>query len=285
MIESQRRRRTVRIRLDATSATVEGRRGHRVVVEHHGGADATSPAHVLRQVLRASDLLRPGRRCDLRISWEPTQLLLRIEPLVFARRDRTDIASSRGGPEVTSALQQDLERLDPDATVALVDLRPATDACLAVMVRTVDVDGIAAALCMSRVEGRARLDVAVLVRARAVLQRVSTHVEGRRGFVVDVTASNIIVLALDSGAVAAVRAAVRCDAPTQVSRMLAGLIADLTPLQPRPWLSIHSSTDDGDDLRAACRAALPGGAAIDLLRSSVTERKVRHAGAAAGEVR
>jgi hypothetical protein len=285
VIDSLQRRRTVHIRLDATSATVHGRRGRRVVVEHHGDADATSPAHMLRQVLRASDLLRPGRPCDLRIAWEPTQLLLRIERRALGHNDRTDVSSAPGGPEAVPALQQELERLDPDATVALVDLRPTTDACLSVMVRTVDVDGIAAALRMSRVEGRARLDVAVLVRTRAVLQRVSTHIEGRRGFVVDVTASNVIVLALDRSTVEAVRAAARRDAPSQVSRMFADLVADLTPLQPRPWLSIHAGRDDADDLRAACRAALPGRTAIDLLRSSVTEGTMRPADAAVGDLR
>jgi hypothetical protein len=285
VIESLQPRRTVHIRLDATSATVQGRRGRRALVEHHAAADATSPALVLRQVLHASDLLRPGRPCDLWIAWEPTQLLLRLESGALGRHGRTDVPSTSCGAEDDEGLQQELERLDPDATVALVDLRPATDACLSVMVPTVDVDGIAAALRMSRVEGRARLDVAVLVRTRAVLQRVATHVEGRRGFVVDVTASNVVLLALHCGAVEAVRAAARCDAPSQVSRMLAGLVADLTPLQPRPWLSIHADRDDADDLRAACRAALPGGTAIDLLRSSVTGGMVRPAVAVAGDLR
>lgn len=278
IVSHQRRGRTVHIRLDATSATVRGRRGRRVVVEHHAAVDAEGPGVVLRQVLRSSDLLRPGRPCDLRIAWEPSQLLLRLEP-------RADVSSATSGREVTSSLQQGLEQLDPDATVALVALRPATDAYLSVMVRTVDVDGIAAALRMSRVEGMARLDIAVLERTRTVLQRVSTHAEGRRGFVVDVSATNVVVLALQHEDVGAVRAAARCDAPSQVSRMLAGLVAGLTPTEPRPWLSIHASRDEADDVRAACRAVLPAGTALDLLRSSVTQGVARPAAVTARDAR
>jgi leader peptidase (prepilin peptidase) / N-methyltransferase len=270
-MRTRRRRRVVDVHLGATSATVVGRRGRRRVVEQHRigiggdgegegegegeGAAESSAGLLLRSALRASRLLRPGSPCDLRIVWDPQRLLLRLER-------PQGVSSSAAGAEVG----QVLEKLAPGSIVAFVPLPPGQDVHLSVMVPSAEVDRIAVALRSSRVVGHARLDVGVLSRARAVLERVAADVEGRPGFIVDVSPSNVVLLGLQGTEVTALRSSPRSRPAAQVGRMLTELVIDAARTPSRPWLCIHSADEELADVRAACRAALPPGVVVDLLR-------------------
>jgi hypothetical protein len=261
-------RRSVRIGIDADGVTVIGRRGRHTTEEVHPAVGADRVDAVLRTALRSSVALRAGAPCDLTIVWDPARILLRVEPHPV-RADST-IAS----------LQDRLTTIDPEATVAIVDLPPGDESVLCVMVPTVDVERLATALHVSRVEGRATLDLGVLVRARGVLARVSPHVEGRRGAIVDVSASIVVVMAFDGTVLRSVQVAPRADVRGQVVRMLAAALERPVAGVGRAWLSIHADPRESVDLRRACAAALPPDAAIDLLRhgaagSPVTARTSR----------
>jgi hypothetical protein len=245
--------RTVVLTLDGDSAIVEGRRGRRRRREHHTCEYSSDPAVVLRHVLRSSPMLRTGKRCDLRLIWDPARLLVRMSP----------------------AEQVDLSALDPDGMALSVALDAQADRAIDVVVRRRDVDGIAAALDSARIDGRARLDVGVLARTRRLIASEAGDIDGRCGMVIDVATTTVCVLRLVGTTVLDVRCSARLESARQAAAMIVAL-ATTTPAGVEgwcdnadaaahpPWFWIDAPESDHAIIRDACRSVLTAGARADL---------------------
>jgi hypothetical protein len=256
--------REVGVRLDGQVALVEGRRRGRWVREVHGLEDTVGSSMLLRNALRSSSLLRAGRRCRLRVDWDPTSLLVRM-----SAPGHSDEAESDDGKDLTP-----LDDLDPQALVVRAEIGSGTGRALEVVVRKQDVDDLASSLGSARFEGRAHLDVGVIARSRRILDRMKVDIAGRSGFIVDVSFSTVCVLLIQDGVVQDLRCAARVDPGPQAARMMAGLMAadavDNRRGRSRPvsdrrrWFSIHAPLDHMPAIRAACRATLPPTTTADL---------------------
>ncbi len=245
--------RTVVLTLDGDHALVEGRRRRRRVREPYTVEHARDTGLLLRQVLETSSLLRPGGRCDLRLVWDPARLLLRMSH--------------------TGAV--DLGGLDPDCIAVRVVLDDPSGRALDVAVPRRDVEDIVAALDGARLEGRARLDIGVLVRTRRIVSAIAADVEGRCGMVVDVTSSAVSVLRLRGSTVVDVRCATRSRLRDQIASMVTAL-ATTSPTgvggwceaedasARRPWFWIDAPDEDVAIVRRACQRLLPAATSADL---------------------
>jgi hypothetical protein len=258
-------RRQVIIALDGTSAVVTGRRGHRRVQETYGQGLGSSSGLLLRHVLRSSPLLRSGGRCDVRVEWDPVDLLVRMA---------VDDLSRAVTPEVA---QPDLgiAELDPDRLAVRVSLDIEGTRALEAVVARFDVDELAGAFDVARTEGRASLDLGVLARARRTLGRVRDDITGRRGFVVDVTSSMVCVLLVEDVHVRDIRTATKVDAAPQALRMMTSMIGARRVAEPmgpgrgvsvhaRTWFCVHAPHDSIDELRVACRTILSPATSADV---------------------
>ncbi len=245
--------RTVVLTLDGDSAIVEGRRGRRRLREHHTCDHSSDSAVVLQHVLRSSPMLRIGRRCDLRLIWDPVRLLVRMSHVEQAH----------------------LSALDPDCMAVSVELDVQAGRTLDVVVRRRDVDDIALALDSARIDGRARLDVGVLARTRRLIASEADVIEGRCGMVIDVATTTVCVLRLLGTTVLDVRCAARLESARQAAAMILAL-ATTTPAGVEgwcagadegahpPWFWIHAPESDRAVIRDACRFVLTSGMRADL---------------------
>jgi hypothetical protein len=263
MRTARRRTRTIVLTLDGGTATVQEHRGGRAIREQHTLDEGSAPGALVRHVLRASRLLRFGRRCDLRLVWDPERLLLRR-----AATPQVDAASVR------RHRHEGLGDIDPDGVTVRVAVDPPSEAAIEAFVRRRDVEGIAGALSSARVEGRASLDIGVLARTRHLIASVGRDLAGRDGIVVDITSSTVSVLSLEGGIVRDVRSAARTDDAHQVSAMLEAL-AVATPRTAgapgeghrdpsRRWFWVHVPSDHVESVRQACRGVIPKGMSADI---------------------
>ncbi len=245
--------RTVVLTLDGDSAIVEGRRGRGRLREHHTCENSSEPAVVLRHVLRRSPMLRTGKRCDLRLIWDPARLLVRM----------------------SHAEQVDLSVLDPAGMAVSVALDAEAGRAIDVVVRRRDVDDIAAALESARIDGRARLDIGVLARTRRLIASEADVIHGRCGMVIDVSTTTVCVLRFVGTTVLDVRCAARIESARQASAMILGL-ATTAPAGVEgwcdgadvdahlPWFWVDAPESDRAVIRDACRSVLTSGARADL---------------------
>jgi hypothetical protein len=264
MTSGRVRQRQVWIHLDGRVALVKGRRRGRWVREEFSLEDGLGAGLLLRHVLVSSRLLRAGRRCHLRIDWDPATLLVRMSA------DASRSSASSGGGEHTDALDE----LDPHAMVVRGDLDARSGRAIEAVVRRHDVDDLAASLGSARFEGRAQLDLGVLARSRRLLERLLVDISGRSGFLIDVSVSTVCVLRIEGGTVRDVRCAARVEPGAQVARMMSSLMTAAPPpagpgrgrvtSDRRRWFSVHAPLDQLPAIRSACIATLPRSASADL---------------------
>jgi hypothetical protein len=198
-------------------------------------------------------MLRTGKRCDLRIIWDPARLLVRM----------------------SHAEQLDLSALDPDGMAVSVALDVQAGRAIDVVVRRRDVDDIAAALDSARIEGRARLDIGVLARTRRLLASEADVIHGRCGMVIDIATSTVCVLRLVGTTVLDVRCAARLGSARQAAAMIVAL-ATTAPagvegwcdgadaVAHLPWFWVDAPESDHAVFRDACRSVIPSGARADF---------------------
>jgi hypothetical protein len=245
--------RSVVLTLDGDRAIVEGWRGRGRFREYHTCENSSEPAVVLRHVLRTSPMLRTGKRCDLRLIWDPARLLVRM----------------------SNAEQVDLSALDPDGVTVSVALDAQADRTIDAVVRRRDVDDIAAALESARTDGRARLDIGMLARTRRLIASEKDVIDGRCGMVIDVATTTVCVLRLVGTTVLDVRCAARIESARQASAMILALAA-ATPAGVEgwcagtdagahpPWFWVDAPESDRAVIRDACRSVLTSGVRADL---------------------
>jgi hypothetical protein len=207
-------------------------------------------------------MLRIGKRCDLRLIWDPARLLVRM----------------------SHAEQVDLSALDPDGMAVSVALDVQAGRAIDVVVRRRDVDEIAAALDSARIDGRARLDIGVLARTRRLLASEADVVHGRCGMVIDVSTTTVCVLRLVGTTVLDVQCAARLESARQAAAMIVALATTVPAgeagwcdgadaVAQLSWFWVDAPESDRAVIRDACRSVLTSGARSEfaIARRVVTD--------------